>query len=88
VLSGGPGRCWPAWLPAVVRWGVLVLVPGGCRGPRGAAGFLGAGLAAGWVRGRAWAGRAASSGAGWFPLARRLARWPSPRLPITSAAAW
>jgi hypothetical protein len=65
------------------------LVPGGCRGPRGVAGFLGAGRAAGVVvRGRAWAGRAASSGAVWFPAARRLARWPSPRRPVTSAAAW
>ena len=52
------------------------------------AGFLGAVLAAGLVRVRAWAGRAASSGAVRFPLARVLARWPSPRLPVTSAAAW
>src|SRR5208337_3340594 len=42
----------------------------------------------GGVRGRAWAGRAASAGAVWFPVARRLARWPRPRRPITSAAAW
>ncbi len=63
-------------------------MPGGCRGPRGVAGFLGAGLAAGWCRGRAGAGRAASSGAGRFPFARRPARWPSPRRPSTSAAAW
>ena len=86
--AGGPVRCWAAWLPAVVRWGCLVLVPGGCRGPRGVAGFLGAGAAAGGCRGRAGAGRAASSGAGRFPFARRPARWPSPRRPSTSAAAW
>ena len=42
----------------------------------------------GWSRGRAWAGRAASSGAERFPVARLLARWPSPRRPSTSAAAW
>ena len=64
------------------------MVPGGCRGPCGVAGFLGAGRAARVVRGRAWAGRAASAGAVWFPVARRLARWPSPRRPVTSAAAW
>jgi hypothetical protein len=40
------------------------------------------------VRGRVWAGRAASAGADGFPVTRRLARCPSPRRPITSAAAW
>ena len=50
------------------------MAPGGCRGPRGAAGFLGAVPGGGVVvLGRAWAGRAASSGAVRFPAARRLA---------------
>jgi hypothetical protein len=48
-------------------------VPSGCRGPRGAAGFPGAAGAAGMFLGRAWAGRAASSGAVRFPLARHRA---------------
>lgn len=42
----------------------------------------------GFVPDRARAGRAASAGAVWFPVARRLARCPSPHRPITSAPAW
>ena len=85
---GARERSWVAWLPAVVRWGGPVLSPGGCRWPRGAAGFLFEGLATGGFRVRAWAGRIASAGAVRFPFTRVLARWPCPRLPITSAAAW
>ena len=55
-------------------------MPGGCRGRGGVAGFLGAGRAAGVVRGRAWAGRAASAGAVRIPVARRLARWTRARV--------
>jgi hypothetical protein len=83
-LAGARERSSGAWVPAVVLWGVPVLPRGGCRVPRGAAGFLGAALATGCFRGRAWAGRAASSGAARFPVARTLARWPWPRLPMTS----
>ena len=61
-------------------------VAAGC--PRGAAGFLGAGLAGGWFRVRACAGRAASSGAVRFPFARFPPGGLEPASPITSAAAW
>ena len=58
--AGARERSSGAWVPAVVPWGVPVLPRGGCRVPRGAAGFLFAAVAAGRFRVRARAGRAAS----------------------------
>jgi len=83
---GIAGRSCGAWLRAVVRSGGPVLLPCGGRRPGGAARFLGAGFAAGVARGGTWAGRATSSGAARFPVARLLARWPSPRLPSTAGS--
>jgi ribonucleotide reductase alpha subunit len=92
-LVSDPGRSWVAWSPAGACRGRAVLVPGGCRGSVRVAGFLVRVPVWGWVPGRAWVdlaltGAAASAGAVRFPGARRRARRPSPRLPVTSAAAW
>src|SRR5260370_39951197 len=79
--------------PAVVLGCGVVLVRGGCGGSVRVTGLLVVVPVVGWVPERAWVdlallGAAASSGAGRFPDARRRARRPSPRLPITNAAAW
>ena len=87
-MAGGPERCWAAWLPAGVRRGGPVLCLVGCRMSVWVAGFLGAGLDVGVVPGRVWVDLAASTGADGFRVTRRRARYPRPRLPITTAAAW
>ena len=82
---GGPGRSWAAWSGGRVRAAVAVLRHrGGCRGAWRGLPFL-------VVRVAAVLGGALLPAAG--PLAAaghagpRRARWPSARLPITTAAA-
>jgi hypothetical protein len=94
AASNGLGSL--VWLPGSVAAVRSLLV---CRGPLRLDSFVGAFPVTGWFFFRIWGDLCASAGAGRFPVpglvagaaapvVRRLARWPSPRLPITSAAAW
>ena len=86
LVAGGPGRSWVAWSGGLVRLAVAVFGHrGGCRWAWRGLPFLVVCLATGAP------GVALRRLVRWPPPvtpALRRARWPSARLPITTAAAW